>query len=232
MNLITASSLTKSFRRRHVIKGIDLTIGQGKVIAMIGPNGAGKSTIISMLAGIIKPDGGAVTHWREDYRAHMGVQLQATPFFEGYTAEENLALFAAMYRVRLNKLQLREKLAECGLADTGKTPAARLSLGQQKRLALAVTTLHRPQLIVLDEPAAGLDPRASHEIRQVIRSMAANGSRTVLFSSHDMEEVERTADQVIFIRGGRVAADGEPAALKQEHGVEHLEELYLKLTEA
>lgn len=230
MNLITAKTLTKRFRGREVVKGIDIEIKQGQVLALIGPNGAGKSTSISMLMGILKPDGGIVNYWRVDYRNHIGVQLQSTPFFEGYSAEENLKLFAALYRAKLDKAQLHAKLEECNLAEAGKTPAIRLSVGQQKRLAIAVTTVHHPELIVLDEPTAGLDPRARHDIHLMIRSFAKD-KRTVVFSSHDMEEVERTADHLIFINNGRIVAQGQPNALLKEYNLDNLEALYLGLTE-
>ncbi len=135
-----------------------------------------------------------------------------------------------MYHVKLSKTQLREKLEACNLAEAGKTPAIRLSVGQQKRLAIAVTTVHRPDLIVLDEPTAGLDPRVRHDIRLMIRCLASD-HRTVLFSSHDMEEVERTADCLIFINDGRIVARGQPKSLLREHHLDNLEDLYLKLTE-
>ncbi len=230
MNLITAKGLTKHFHGHEVVREIDLEVEQGEVLALIGPNGAGKTTTICMLLGIIKPDGGSLVYWSEDYRARTGVQLQSTPFFEGFSAEENLRLFAALYCVKLSQTQIRQKLDECHLAETGKTPAVRLSLGQQKRLAIAVTTVHDPDLIVLDEPTSGLDPRARHEIRSMIRALAAKHC-TVLFSSHDMEEVERTADRLVFINGGRIMADGKPELLLKRYGLQNLEDLYLQLTE-
>ncbi|WP_379140932.1 ABC transporter ATP-binding protein [Paenibacillus sp. sgz500992] len=230
MNLIEAKGIHKQFRNREVVKGIDLEIRQGEVLALIGTNGAGKSTTLAMLLGILQPDSGEITRWRDDYRAHIGVQLQSTPFFEGYTAEENLALFAALYHVKLSKAQIRNKLEECNLADAGKTPAARLSGGQQKRLAIAVTAIHNPDLIVLDEPAAGLDPRARQEIRRMIERLAGN-KVTVLFSSHDMEEVSRIADRLILMDNGQIIAEGQPEDLLQQYHAEKLEDLYLQLTD-
>ncbi|MEK4059795.1 MULTISPECIES: ABC transporter ATP-binding protein [Paenibacillus] len=230
MNLIEAKGIHKQFRNREVVKGIDLEIRQGEVLALIGTNGAGKSTTLAMLLGILQPDSGDITRWRDDYRAHIGVQLQSTPFFEGYTAEENLALFAALYHVKLSKAQIRNKLEECNLADAGKTPAARLSGGQQKRLAIAVTAIHNPDLIVLDEPAAGLDPRARQEIRRMIERLAGN-KVTVLFSSHDMEEVSRIADRLILMDNGQIIAEGQPEDLLQQYHAEKLEDLYLQLTD-
>ncbi len=229
-NLIEGKGLVKRFGNREVVNGVDIEIRHGEVLALIGTNGAGKSTTMSMLLGILNPDGGSVTHWREDYRSHIGVQLQSTPFFEGYTAEENLELFAALYNVKLSKTQLAEELKKCGLSEARKTPAIKMSLGQQKRLAIAVTNIHKPELIVLDEPTAGLDPRARHEIRAMIRKLA-DEKVTVLFSSHDMEEVARTADRLILMHSGQIVAHGVPEELLLQHKVENLEELYMKLTE-
>lgn len=227
--LIEAKELTKRFKNREVVKGLSMEVRENEVLALIGENGTGKSTTLSMLLGILQPDSGTVRRWCEDYKAHVGVQLQATPFFEGYSAEENLTLFAALYHVKLTKQEIAERLEQCGLADAKKTPAARLSLGQQKRLAIAVTTVHHPKLIVLDEPTAGLDPRARHEVRQMIGNLAQDGV-TVLFSSHDMEEVARTANRIILMHGGRIAAEGTPEELLSAHGGENLEEVYMKLT--
>lgn len=230
MNLITAKGLCKSFRGREVVKGLDLEIKEGEVVALIGPNGAGKSTTLSMLLGIQKPDNGSVTFWREDYRGHIGVQLQSTPFFEGYTAAENLQLFGALYHTFLSKEQIEEKLASCKLEKAGRIPAVKLSIGQQKRLAIAVTTVHHPDLVILDEPAAGLDPRARHDIRGMIGALKAQG-RAVLFTSHDMEEVERTADRVIFMKDGRIAAQGTAEELKADNKAQSLDALYLAWTD-
>lgn len=230
MNLMEAKGIRKQFNNREVVKGIDIEIRQGEVLALIGTNGAGKSTTLAMLLGILQPDGGTITRWREDYRAHIGVQLQSTPFFEGYTAEENLRLFAALYNIKINKEQIQTKLKECNLYEARKTLASRLSGGQQKRLAIAVTTLHHPDFIVLDEPAAGLDPRARHEVRNMIRQLAEN-KVTVLFSSHDMEEVSRIADRLILMHEGQIVAQGQPESLLQQYHAENLEDLYLELTD-
>lgn len=229
MNLISAKGLVKNFHGKRVIKGIDFEIEQGEVLALIGPNGVGKSTTIAMILGILQPDEGSVDYWRPDYRGFVGAQLQSTPFFEGYTAEENLRLFAALYHTRLSRDQIRDKLESCHLADVGKTPAIKLSLGQQKRLAIGVTNVHHPELVVLDEPTAGLDPRARYEIKEMIQTMA-NNSQTVLFSSHDMDEVEQIADRLIFMNDGRIVDEGKPDRLLEKHGVNNLEALYLKLT--
>ncbi|WP_342756460.1 ABC transporter ATP-binding protein [Kineothrix sedimenti] len=230
MILMEAKGIHKQFHNREVVKGIDVEIRQSEILALIGTNGAGKSTTMGMLLGILPPDAGAITRWREDYKAHIGVQLQSTPFFEGYTTEENLQLFAALYNLRMGKEQIQKKLEECNLQEARKTLASRLSGGQQKRLAIAVTTLHNPDLIILDEPAAGLDPRGRHEVRTMIKRLAQN-KVTVLFSSHDMEEVSRIADRIILMHEGLIVAQGEPESLLQQYHTENLESLYLELTD-
>lgn len=231
MNLIEAKEIRKQFHNREVVKGINLEIRQGEILALIGTNGAGKSTTLAMLLGILPPDAGTITRWREDYKAHIGIQLQSTPFFEGYSTEENLRIFAALYNVRMGKEQIQAKLEECNLQEARKTLASRLSGGQQKRLAISVTTLHNPDLIILDEPAAGLDPRARHEVRAMIERLAENNV-TVLFSSHDMEEVSRIAGRIILMHEGLIVAQGEPESLLQQYHAENLESLYLELTDS
>lgn len=229
MNLISAKGLVKGFKKRRVIHGIDFEIRKGEVLALVGPNGVGKSTTIAMVLGILQPDEGYIEYWRPDYRGFVGAQLQTTPFFEGYTAEENLKQFAALYQTKLNQQQIHEKLESCHLTEAGKTAAIKLSIGQQKRLAIAVTNVHHPELLVLDEPTAGLDPRARYEIKEMIRTMTKN-NQTVLFSSHDMEEVEQLADRLIFMNEGIIIDEGKPVDLIEKHQVKNLEEVYLQLT--
>jgi len=228
--MMQAKNLTKSYKGKLAVDNVDLEINKGDVVALIGTNGAGKSTTLSMLLGIVKPDKGTVYRWCEDYKSKMGVQLQSTPFFEGYTAAENMELFTALYKVDLSKADIEKHLEICGLSDAKKTSTAKLSVGQQKRLAIAVTTIHNPELIVLDEPTAGLDPRARHEIRNMIQRLAQEGV-TVIFSSHDMEEVSNTATKILIMHAGKILEQGTPEMLLSKYGIDNLEMLYLKVTD-
>src|SRR5690554_6828017 len=227
--LIRARGLVKRYGGRTVVKGIDLDIHPNEVVALIGPNGAGKTTTLEMILGLRPPDGGSVAYWCEDPRKHLGVQLQATPFFPALTAAENLQLIAAFYGMRLQPGEMRDILQRCGLAEEERTEASRLSGGQQKRLAIAIALVHRPQVLFLDEPTAALDPRARKEIRDLIRRLSRSGT-TIVFTSHDMEEVEKLADRVILIHRGEIRAEGSPESLPRQYGVGNLEELYLELT--
>jgi ABC-2 type transport system ATP-binding protein len=222
-------NLVKRYGEREAVKGVNLVVAPGEVVGMIGPNGAGKSTTLEMILGLRTPDSGDVVYWRDNPRPQIGVQLQTTPFFRGLTVAENLKLFAHFYGVQLTRTQISDLLARCRLADAARLEAARLSAGQQKRLAIALTLAHQPRLIFLDEPTAALDPRARREIRELIRSLAIGGT-AIVFTSHDMEEVGKLADRVVLIVEGRVKAEGTPTALLTEYGVSSLEELYLNLT--
>ncbi|MFD0713201.1 ABC transporter ATP-binding protein [Paenibacillus sp. GCM10027626] len=229
MLLLQAEQLTKSYGPRTVVNQVRLQVHEGEILAVIGPNGAGKSTMIEMLLGLRRPDQGKVTFWRQDHLSQIGVQLQETPFFPSLSCIENLRLFAAFYKTKLDMEKGTALLSLCGLQDAAGTEASRLSGGQQKRLAIAIATVHDPQLVFLDEPTSALDPRSRLEIHTVIRKLAASGT-AVVFTSHDMEEVQKLADRVVMISSGSIIAEGIPEQLCEQHEVSHMNDLYLKLT--
>lgn len=229
-HLLEAYGLVKRYGNRLVVNGIDLVVTPGEVVAVIGPNGAGKSTTLELILGLRLPDGGSVAFWCDHPLRQIGVQLQTAPFFRGLTVADNLTLFAHFYGVRLTSAQVDDILARCRLADASRTLATKLSAGQQKRLAIALTLAHQPRLLFLDEPTAALDPRARREIRELIRSLTTGGT-AIVFTSHDMEEVSKLADRVVLIVSGQVRAEGTPANLLVHFGVGSLEELYLHLTQ-
>lgn len=228
-NLITAWGLSKKYGSRTVLEHVDLSIAPRERLAIIGPNGAGKSTLLDLILGLKKPDQGKVTYWRKNPYPHIGLQLQSTPFFAGFTALENLRMFAAFYGQKPSREELMKLLKTCHLEEAAHTDAARLSGGQQKRLAIAMTLVHDPALIFLDEPTSALDPRARREIHELIMSLSDSGTAVVL-TSHDMEEVYQLATRVILICSGRVLACGTPDELLTSHGLDNLEELYIQLT--
>ncbi|WP_067840835.1 ABC transporter ATP-binding protein [Amphibacillus sediminis] len=227
MNLIETNQVNQFYGNHQVIHDLNLSIPKHKLIALIGPNGAGKSTTIALLLGLIKPTAGTITYWEEAFHALTGVQLQSTPLFSDYTVEENIKLFASFYRIDLTEELLTEKLASFDLVKSRKTQAAKLSIGQQKRLAIALTTIHQPELVILDEPTAGLDPKAQKQIRNMLISMKDEGV-TVLFSSHDMEEVTQIADYIIMLNHGEIVAQGIPTELVERHQAKNLEELFFQ----
>lgn len=229
--MIQASGLVKKYGNRTVVNGLDLTIEKGEVLAIIGPNGAGKSTTLDLLLSLKKLDKGSISYWCKDPAQHIGVQLQSTPFFPGFTALENMRMFAAFYGLRPSNSELYTLLDRCSISEAAKTDATRLSGGQQKRLSIAMMLMHNPQLIFLDEPTAALDPRARREVRNLIQELAESGT-TVVFMSHDMEEVHKLATRIVMICEGRIEATGTPEQLLQRYNTESLEELYIQLTDS
>lgn len=229
MTYIQAKGIQKSYGQRNIVKGVDLDINKNEILAVIGPNGAGKTTILEMLIGLRKTDNGKITYWLEKYKAHIGVQLQAVPFFPGLSVGENIKLFAAFYKKLLSKNEVEQLLSKCGLSESGQTEASKLSGGQQKRLAIAAALVHDPEIVFLDEPTAALDPRSRKEIHQLIKQLYAEG-KTIVFTSHDMDEVMKLATRVIMIDQGEIITEGEPLQLCEQYHVKDLENLYLTLT--
>ena len=226
---IQATNIHKAYDKRTIVESISLDIQENEILAVIGPNGAGKSTTLEMLVGLKRADGGEISYWCERFKEKIGVQLQMAPFFAGLTASENLKLFAAFYNKILTEKQVDEVLSLCGLYDTKKVDANKLSGGQQKRLAISIALIHNPELIFLDEPTAALDPRARQDIHGLIRQLHRQG-KSVVFTSHDMDEVDKLATRVVMIDQGRIMAVGNPVSLCSAYGVARLEELYLLLT--
>jgi ABC-2 type transport system ATP-binding protein len=213
---IAASGLEKRFGTVEAVRGVDLQIAQGEVFGLLGPNGAGKTTTLEMLEGLIPPDRGEIRilglDWRKDGRAirsRIGVQFQSTQLDNKIKVREALALFGSYYpksrpvEEMLRLLQLEEK------ADAYQS---RLSGGQRQRLALGLALVHDPELVFLDEPTTGLDPQARQVLWDLVRQLKREG-RTVLITTHYMEEAETLSDRVGIMDHGRILQLGTPREL-------------------
>ncbi len=201
------------------VDGVSLTANAGRITAILGPNAAGKTSTIEVLEGFRRPAGGRVTVLGldpvADHRAlthRMGVMLQAGGVGQGVRALEGLRHAAAMYQHPLAPAPLLERV---GLAGRERRTWRQLSGGEQRRLALALAVVGRPQVAFLDEPSSGVDPVGRQQIREVISDLRDDGV-TVLLTSHDLDEVERLADHVVILDRGRVLAAGTPDALTGE----------------
>ncbi|MEI5907934.1 ABC transporter ATP-binding protein [Bacillus spongiae] len=230
MELIVAEQLAKRYGEHEVVSGISLMIREGEVLGVIGPNGAGKSTMLEMIVGLRKPDVGSIRYWTESFHSSIGVQLQSTPFFPGLTAFENLQLFSSFYKKPQSIQEYEDLLQSCRLLNVRNTEASSLSGGQQKRLSIAAALTHDPTIIFLDEPTAALDPTSRKEIHDIIRNLHEK-KKTIVFTSHDMDEVEKLATRIVIIQKGVILAEGAPKELYKRFNVDHLEKLYLKLME-
>ena len=213
---IVAEGLRKRYGTREVLQGVDLTVARGELVALLGPNGAGKTTTVEILEGYRRADGGAVRVLGLDpvadgraLRPRLGLMLQEGGVDPRSTPREVLRLHARLFRDPEDPDAL---LADAGLEPVASTRYRRLSRGERQRLALALALLGRPELLVLDEPTAGMDPAAKQATRERIAALRAAGT-TILLTTHELGDVERLADRVVVLDRGRVVAAGAPAEL-------------------
>ena len=217
MAVIETAGLTKRFPAVLAVDRVSLTVEQGQVFGFLGPNGSGKTTTIGMLMGIIKPTGGTFRLFGAGAprdllaaRARVGATLETPNFYPYLSGRDNLRIAATIKGV--GKARIEECLEIVGLRGRARHRFRTYSLGIKQRLALAATMLNDPELIVLDEPANGLDPKGMKEVRDIIRILADRG-KTIFLSSHLLWEVERTCTHVSIVRKGRVVATGTVAEI-------------------
>lgn len=219
MNAVEVEGLHKSFGDVHAVRGLDLSIEQGEIFAILGPNGAGKTTTLEILEGYIKADHGQVRvlghdpalHERE-FKEKIGIVLQETEFEAYLTVEESIRHISSYYP---NPLPMEDILNATGLQDLRRSRPKKLSGGQRRRLDVALGLAGNPQLLFLDEPTTGFDPNARRDAWQMIKDLKKFG-KTILLSSHYMDEVEQIADRAGIMMNGRIVAIGTPASLAAE----------------
>ncbi len=225
--LISAKNIEKKFNKNIILKDVSLDINKGEVIALVGPNGSGKTTLINILLGILKADSGELKINIEDYKKHIGLQLQSTPFFEGYNVKDNILMFSALYDIKMSDEEIESILNKYSL--NSKTPAIKLSGGEQKKLAIMIATMQNPDLLIFDEPTSSLDPRERYNIKNMILELAKN-NKTILFTSHDLEEVEDIASKIVFLYKGEILEKGSKEELLNKYNFDSLEKVYLHIT--
>jgi ABC-2 type transport system ATP-binding protein len=216
MAVITIDGLTKRFGQVVAVDDLSFEVDQGTVVGFLGPNGAGKTTTLRTLLGLVTPTSGTARINGKPYRAlddpvhHVGAVLEASSFHPGRSARNHLRVVATAAGLPLARADA--VLAQVGLAEAARRRVGGFSLGMRQRLGLATALLGDPQVLVLDEPANGLDPEGIHWLRGLLRHLADQG-RTVLVSSHVLAEVAQTVDQVVIIAGGRLVTQATLAAL-------------------
>jgi ABC-2 type transport system ATP-binding protein len=216
VSLLETRGLGKDYGGLAAVQSLDLCIEAGEIVGLLGPNGAGKTTAISMICGVVSPSRGSVRIAGHDVEAEpmaarraLGLVPQDLAIYEDITARQNLAFFGAMYR--LGRAELRERigwaLEVAGLSGRADEPVVRFSGGMKRRLNLAAGILHRPRLLICDEPTVGVDPQSRNHLFETIRALNAEGT-TVLYTSHYMEEVQALCHRVAIMDGGAVIAEG------------------------
>jgi ABC-2 type transport system ATP-binding protein len=227
---IRCQGLVKRYGDVVAVDGLDLEVQPGECFGLLGPNGAGKTTTVEILQGILPPDAGEVEvlglRWGRDdaaLRQRVGTQLQETLFPEKLTVRETVIMFRSFYR---HGMAPGDALALVGITEKRRAWVKNLSGGQRQRLALAVALVSEPELLFLDEPTAGLDPQARRALWDIIRTLRAQG-RTVVLTTHYMDEAERLCDRVAVVDHGRVIALGTPRELIATLGADHVVEFAL-----
>ena len=227
MSAIEMIKLTKTYGRNRGIQNITLAVAEGDVFGYLGPNGAGKSTTLKMITGILKPASGSIEFdghtWKRSDLNHIGALIEMPPLYENLTAYENLKVRTAI--LGLTDQRIGEVLQIVRLTETGRKRAGQFSLGMKQRLGIAIALLNSPKLLILDEPANGLDPAGMEELRELIRSFPAKGI-TVILSSHILSEVQQTAGHIGIIAGGVLGYEGKLNA------DENLEQLFMDVVKS
>jgi len=234
--VIAVRDLRKRFARVEAVRGITFDVRAGTTTALLGGNGAGKTTTLSMLLGVLLPTSGAITVLGCDMLRDRHRVLPRMNFTSPYvdlpkrlTVRENLRVFADLYGVARPSMRIGELSAELDLVDLLKRPYGQLSAGQRTRVSLAKALLNRPDVLLLDEPTASLDPDIGDRMRSHLESYQRMSGCTMLLASHNMSEVERMCDDVIMLRAGTVVDNGSPTQLIERYGRDTMEEVFLDI---
>lgn len=233
---VCVSGLTKVFGAVAAVDGISFTVPTGSTTALLGGNGAGKTTTISMLLGLIKPTAGEIHILGVDMRRARHKALARMNFESPYvdlpkrlTVRENLRVYGRLYGVRNLRGRIDELAEDLALKDFLDRPTGTLSAGQKTRVGLAKAFINKPELLLLDEPTASLDPDTADWVRQHFSNYQKQSGATILLASHNMTEVERLADNVIMMNKGRIVDQGGPRDLISRYGRENMEEVFIDI---
>ena len=234
--VLSVSDLCKSYGATCAVDHITFEVDPNEIVGLLGPNGAGKTTTINMVLGVVAPTSGSIRIRDIDIFQQRSRALSCTNFAAVYaplpgnlTVEHNLRIFGMIYAVANLSQRIEELLRQYELVRFRHTRCGVLSSGEQTRVSLAKAMLNRPQLLLLDEPTASLDPATARDVRRSIRDFVATGTGGVLWTSHNMNEVEEVCDRVLFLSRGKILLEGDPKTLPHEHGKASLEELFITI---
>lgn len=215
MALLEVEGLSKSFKDFHAVKNVSFTVNKGDIYGFLGPNGAGKSTTLRMILGLIYPSSGVIRFRGEEinsssreYLSHIGALIERPDFYTNLSAYHNLSLFAQLSKIADRENRIQEVLREVKLEDRQHSKVKSYSQGMKQRLGIAQALLHKPELIILDEPSNGLDPQGQADMRDLIVRISKEMNITVILSSHILSEIEQIANRMIIISRGEKLREG------------------------
>ena len=235
-NIIEIKELKKNYGKTIAVDNLNFKIQKGQIIGLLGPNGCGKSTTIGMMLGLIKPSSGTVTINGQNIEQNRTSLLEKMNFISPYvelpkklTVEENLKVYARLYGVKNFKEKIDSLMEKLNLIEFKSRKTGELSSGQKNRVSLAKALINDPEILLLDEPTASLDPDVGDYIRSFIENYASNKGATIILASHNMHEVERLCYEVLMMKNGEIIDKGKCDDLINKHGRKNLEEVFLKL---
>ena len=236
--ILQVESLTKKFGSAAAVDELSFSLAGGSIIGLLGGNGAGKTTTLSMLLGLLEPTSGSIHMFGQDFVRNRHAVLHRMNFCSPYvdlpqrlTVRENLQVFARLYGVPHSKERIYELISDFRLEKLMDQPIRRLSSGQKSRVSLAKALINKPDFLLLDEPTASLSPDVSKWIRHRLSDYRDQSGATILFASHDMQEVELLCDQVLMMSHGKLIEQGTPNELKKKHQGSSLEAVFLALNQ-
>ncbi|NDP21832.1 MAG: ABC transporter ATP-binding protein [Paludibacter sp.] len=234
--IVEVSKVKKSFKEVHAVKSVDLLIKPGEFVGLLGPNGAGKTTLVEMIEGLQKPDEGVIKIAGKTWKSNqgeihklIGLSLQETKFIDRLTVFETTQLFASFYNLGTNRVNEVIELVE--LQEKKKSYVNNLSGGQRQRLALGISLLNKPLILLLDEPTTGLDPHARRGIWTILKNLKDEKNTSLILTTHYMDEAEFLCDRIIIMDQGNILADDTLENLLQKYnGTHSLDELFINMT--
>jgi ABC-2 type transport system ATP-binding protein len=235
---IEIRNLSKNYNNIEAVKNINFKINKGSIVGLLGPNGCGKTTTIGMMLGLIKPSSGAVFINDQNIESEKNRTkiLEKMNFISPYvelpkklTVEENLKVYGKMYGVNNLQDKISDLMKQLNLSEFKKRKTGELSSGQKNRVSLAKALINDPEILLLDEPTASLDPDVGDYIRTYLEGFASKKGATILLASHNMNEVERLCNEVMMMKNGNIIDKGTCSSLINKHGRKNLEETFLKI---
>jgi ABC-2 type transport system ATP-binding protein len=220
-DVIKLEDVSKKLGQREILEKVSLSVAKGDIFGYLGPNGAGKTTTIRIILGLMQPTSGRVSVMGQDVqvdrvRQKIGFVMESDGLYDNMSAYANLLYYASLYDIDLPRAKIEAAISMVGLADRAQDKVGTYSKGMRQRLALARAVVHDPEVLVLDEPTAGVDPTGQIEIRQIMLDMVNNKGKTILLSSHNLDEVQRICSRIALIDRGRIRLYGELEKLQHE----------------